>query len=287
MASFVIHNIAGERFLSILEEEYGIKLSEEEKNTFLMANLIPDSSKLTPPAKDADPSVIKAHRANVQNEKVSTHFRSTEDRNLCIQAPQLEKFTEKYGDSIPSNIAYLGYLFHLYTDKTFFEDLFTKTFATLDENMQPTIYSDKTKYMRVNKNGQLYTIAEFWDSKSPKSIYNDYTVMNRLLLEHYGCTFDVEGLTAAAENFENPGIDEVDFSNITKVINKTSSFIRESYEAPNTTLNIFDDQQVIDFIDETAQGFISRYQSLLPQAEDSKTYQKCMVTTANKKEGEN
>ena len=46
MASFVIHHIVGSKVLSILENEYGIKLSERQKQKFLLGNLIADSSKL-------------------------------------------------------------------------------------------------------------------------------------------------------------------------------------------------------------------------------------------------
>ena len=45
MASFVVHNIAGEKFLQLLEES-GINLSPEQKDKFLLGNLIVDSSKI-------------------------------------------------------------------------------------------------------------------------------------------------------------------------------------------------------------------------------------------------
>ncbi len=42
MASFVIHDVAGEVFLKELKEKYGIELSDIDKNKFLMGNLIVD-----------------------------------------------------------------------------------------------------------------------------------------------------------------------------------------------------------------------------------------------------
>ena len=46
MASFVIHNVAGERLLKLLEENYGVELSVDVKDEFLLGNLIVDSSRL-------------------------------------------------------------------------------------------------------------------------------------------------------------------------------------------------------------------------------------------------
>ena len=263
MASFVIHTIAAECFLKKLEDDYGVKLSKEEKDEFLMANLIPDSSRLGSISKDASALERQQHRMKIQDEKIATHFRNIDDQDLCIQVPDLDKFVEKYGDELADSKSYLGYLFHLYTDKTFFEDLFTKTFDTLDENNEPTIYNSKTCSMLVKKNNKIYTVSEFWDGKSSQSIYHDYTVMNRILLEHFGLEFDGERLKKQAQSFKNPGIEEVDFENITKVLNKTESFIKESYAESDINLNIFDKDQVIDFINENAYGFIEKYKDVL------------------------
>ena len=122
MASFVIHHIVGSKVLSILENEYGIKLSERQKQKFLLGNLIADSSKLKLVInEDATEEEIKEakwrHKNKVQAEKKETHFRSDDDANLCIQAPVLEKFTSKYGNLLERDISSLGYLAHLYTDK--------------------------------------------------------------------------------------------------------------------------------------------------------------------------
>ena len=45
MASFVIHHVAGLKFLDKLENDYGIVLSDKEKNQFLLGNLIVDSTR--------------------------------------------------------------------------------------------------------------------------------------------------------------------------------------------------------------------------------------------------
>ena len=42
MASFIIHNIAGETLLKKIEYNYNLILSEEEKTHFLLGNFMPD-----------------------------------------------------------------------------------------------------------------------------------------------------------------------------------------------------------------------------------------------------
>lgn len=283
MASFVIHKIAADKLLKLLEEEYGLLFSEDDKKQFQMGNLIVDSTrtKLVKKEGETDQEARRRYSKAVQQEKILTHFRSEEDQDLCIQVPQLESFTSKYQDLLnEKNIPAIAYLFHLFTDKNFFEDLFTKTFETLDEELNPTIYTSKTKHMLVKKNNQLYAVADFWDSHNPKSIYHDYTVMNKILLEHYDTSFDKASLLSSAPLFINPGIEEVDFENISTVINKTASFIDSSYKEENSTLHIFDQEQVKDFIESNARSFLSQYGTYFGLVqENNKQYQKTANTT--------
>lgn len=261
MASFVIHNIAAEKLLKTLEEEYGVEISKKSKDEFLLGNLIVDSSKLK--FKQEEGKTLeaskKAFRKQVQQEKVSTHFRSEGDANLCIQSPNLDKFLNKYGDLISLDLSALGYFFHLFTDKKFFEDLFIQTFDTLDENGKHTIYTSETKKMQINKNSKICELNEFWSPDSKTSIYHDYTTMNKILLEHYGSSFDKERLLESASHFDNPGIEEVDYENITSIINKTDSFIKDSYAITDSKLNIFDDEVVKQFISKVVEEFIQKY----------------------------
>ena len=102
MASFVVHNIAGEKFLQLLEES-GINLSPEQKDKFLLGNLIVDSSKIKkviPEGVSAEElkKIKKYYRNLIQDEKIATHFRDNNDLELCIQKPDLSKFINKYGN---------------------------------------------------------------------------------------------------------------------------------------------------------------------------------------------
>lgn len=268
MASFVIHDVAGEQFLNTLQNRMGINLSREEINKFLMGNLIPDSSriKFTIPENISKEELkqLKWQRSlAIQDEKASTHFRSPEEYDLAIQAPKLDKFITRYQDLFAQDISVLGYFFHLYTDVLFFGDLFEKTFTCLDEFGQPTIYNSKTVSMELKKDKKRYPVTTIFSHDSEVSIYQDYTKMNAKVLSQFQTVFDYEGLVASANIFVNPGIEEVDYENIITVLNKTRDFIKESYEQSDSTLKVFDEEVVSKFIPEVVDSFIATYGNII------------------------
>ena len=268
MASFVIHDVAGEVFLKELKEKYGIELSDIDKNKFLMGNLIVDSSKykLVIPDNLSDEELKKiklAHRKIVQQEKISTHFRGLDDLDKCIQAPIPDKFVEKYNYLFDKDISVLAYLFHLYTDKVFFNDLSIKSFKCLDDKYNETKYISDLKYMQTLKDNKINDFKEFW---SPEGIYSDYTKMNKLFLEKYNIKFDSNALLSSTKYFINPGIEEVDYNNVSSVINKTSKFISDSYNLDNTDLKIFDIEIVNEFISFVVSSFMETYSEIIEKS---------------------
>lgn len=271
MASFVIHNIAGEEFLNAIQNRMGIKLSLEERNKFLMGNLIPDSSRINfvipENLSKEELKQLKWQKSQaIQDEKTSTHFRSKEEYDLVIQTPKLDKFLEKYRDLFSKNISVLGYFFHLYTDVLFFKDLFEQTFTCLDEFDEPTIYNSKTKSIELKKDYKRYPVTDIFSQDSEVSIYQDYTKMNAFFLKQFQTVFNYEGLIASANSFINPGIEEVDYQNIIDVINKTAMFIKESYNLTDTTLKVFDESILSKFIPEVVERFIATYKNIILQS---------------------
>ncbi len=266
MASFVIHHIAGEQFLKQLEQKYGITLTKKQKNEFLLGNLIVDSTRLRKEIPTGlSEEEMKIFKRNfqklVQEEKVSTHFRDKNDYQLCIQCPNLNAFLEKYQGLLTTDFSALGYFYHLYTDKLFFKDLFCATFDCLDKELTKTEYLKELAFVKILKSGNIEKQEDVWSHDSEVSIYQDYTVMNRLLLEHYGATFEIEELLENSKTFQNPGIEEVDYQNITSVIKKTKSYIEQSYQTAGS-LHVFSEEQVKDFIKVASSEFIATYYHL-------------------------
>jgi len=204
------------------------------------------------------------YRNNIQKEKVFTHFRNLDDYNLCVQVPNLNKFIDKYYDIIENDFTAFGYLFHLYTDKMFFDNLFNDTFEFLDKNGNKTIYSNEAVIIKIKKNNLLYKSSDFWNGDNPVSIYHDYTVMNKMLLEYYGTSFDEDEYMAFVPFFKNPGIEEVDYKNVRDVIKNTASYIKESCLEKSNVLNVFDKNKVVSFIDEISENFLMNYYNQIP-----------------------
>lgn len=266
MASFVIHNITGEQFLKKLEQKYGVTLTEKQRHEFLLGNLIVDSTRLQkeiPEQLTEEEKKIwkREFQRLVQEEKIATHFRDKEDYRLCIQVPNLEMFLEKYKKLLESDFSALGYFYHIYTDKLFFNDLFCAAFDCLDADLKPTKYADELMFMLIKKSGKIEKQEDVWAHDSNVSIYQDYTVMNRLMLEFYGVSFDSKALLESAKTFTNPGISEVDYQNIGSVIQKTKQYIEQSY-GNEGTLHVFSEEQVKNFIVIVSGSFIDQYYPL-------------------------
>ena len=271
MASFIMHNIAGELFLKTIEKRYGFDLDEDFKNKFLLGNLIADSSKLHYDGiweKGKTPlEIIKLRRqwqGLIQLEKSKTHFRDPADSKLCIQVPKLEKFIDKYARLLEEDVSSLGYLFHLYTDKFFFENLLGNTVVCLDKERKETKSRCDSCFMKIKKNNKIYLVKDFWDRVSDFSIYSDYTRMNRMLLSKYDVKFDKKKLvTFAVKKFVNQGIEEVDYGNIFSVLNKVESYFEESVELGDDELKVFEEELVWEFIDKVVINFIKDYEKLV------------------------
>jgi hypothetical protein len=269
MASFVIQTISAEQLLKEIESIYGVELSNEQVNRFLLGNLIVDSLKLDmtiPSNLNGQELVDYKMELKIKNrqEKVSTHFRNPDNEDNVLKLPEPQIFVDKYKELLKKDISVLGYLFHLYTDRLFFSYLFPKTFISLKEDGTVATKEKESHTIHILKNNEVVLDKIFWTGTSPLSIYSDYTILNKLLLEHFGTLFDSnELLKYANSDFKNPGIEEVDYNKIIEIINRTQIFIDESYTIPETVLNVFDEDLVKEFIHLVATSFLKEYEEII------------------------
>jgi hypothetical protein len=268
MASFIIHTLSAENLLKEIESIYGVSLSKEDTNKFLLGNLIVDSLKLdmTIPSNLEGQSLIDykmdLKRKNRQ-EKVSTHFRNPLEEENVLKLPQPQLFISKYQHLLNKDISVLGYLFHLYTDNLFFSYLFPKTFESLKNDGNIATKEKESHSIRILKNNKIVPDSIFWTGTSPLSIYSDYTILNKILLEHFGTSFNPQELLDYSKDFINPGIEEVDYKNIEEIILKTKKFIEDSYNSQEMELNVFDEELVKEFIHLVAVNFLSEYEEFI------------------------
>ena len=269
MASFVIHTLAAEMLLKEIENKYGVSLSNENIKRFLLGNLIVDShqSDMSVP-KDLKGQELIDYKMKLKRisreEKISTHFRDPAKEGNVLKLPEPALFISKYNKLISQDISVLGYLFHLYTDMYFFANLFPKTFVSLKGDGTVATKEAESHTIRILKSNKEVSDSIFWTGTSTLSIYSDYTILNKILLEYYNTSFDPDTLLEYAKtNFNNPGIEEVDYSKIVGIILKTKKYIDDSYDLSETTLNVFDEEIVKEFINEVVTSFLDEHDSLV------------------------
>lgn len=258
MASFVVHYLCGLKMLDFMEKKFSCILSEDEKNEFLLGNFMPDSSRLC--FEDFNGTPLE-WREEVQNEKISTHFRNPIHSLYCVQYPSLTLFLSKYDTLFCHHLSVLGYFFHLYTDRCFFRDLFPRSFHFLDISLRPTVVKSRARFVKVLKNNALYRVNDFWGREG---MYQDYTIMNALLLKQEDFRLDFDSLEEYANRyFVNPGIGEVDYSKVGAVLKQTREYVSESLELENLELNVFSLEDILSFMDKLIFGFWNEYAFLI------------------------
>ena len=109
--------------------------------------------------------------AIINEPKLKSHFL---DSNNGI--PNIEKFLKKYKKNL-SNSFTLGYFIHLYTDKLFYKDYY------------PLFIEDKF-FTSIIKCLDGTTIKVRPEDKR-KMLYNDYTNLNKQLIEEYNLNLEI------------------------------------------------------------------------------------------------
>ena len=107
----------------------------------------------------------------INESKEKSHFLDD-----CNDIPNIEKFVEKYNNDLNNSFT-LGYFIHLYTDKLFYEDYY------------PLFIEDKF-FTSIIKCLDKTTIQVRPEDKR-QMLYNDYTNLNKQLIEEYNLNLDI------------------------------------------------------------------------------------------------
>lgn len=130
-----------------------------------------------------------------------------------------------------------------------------------DENNQITDDVKKVKFVYLPKLDITVPVGEVYVKRGDYSIYQDYTTMNKILLDKFCIDFPIDSLINSDNTFINPRIEEVDFSRIDDIVKKTKGYIDESYQLTDTNLNVFNASDVEDFISNISDRFINMLNS--------------------------
>lgn len=204
MASAIIHICVAKRVNEILNKK---------KKDFILGSIAPDISK------------------HVGETKAKSHFLNETSGDI----PDLDRFLEKYKDTLKENDFNLGYFCHLYTDMVWFAFLMPE-------------YCNWDIREVTFKNGEK---KRFKKDTIVKLFYNDYTNLNIKLIDLYNLELSLfyEETPKVESNIEEIPIDKLSL-----LIDKMGLIIENSFERETI---IFNEEAVIRFIDKTATDFIN------------------------------
>ncbi len=242
MPSFAIHTICGIELLKKLN------ISDNNKKEFIIGNLLPDVSML---------NEIK----DVEERKIITHFKCDED--IVLKYPNLEKFLNKYEDSVKKNIISFEYFFHLYTDYYYFKLFIPKIFTFLYKDMKYTNSKKDIYYVKINRDNNIYEYNVMFDKKGHDSIYCDYTVSNKYLINKHNIEIDYNDLLDYIDN--NKILVEIDESNSNcckEGIIKLRRYLEE-LDVVDDKLRYFTYEEFDSLVENIINNFIKDYGYLL------------------------
>ena len=251
MPSFAIHNICGLELLDKLD------VSEEDRNKFIIGNVLPDVSRIR---KFNELDDLNKRRA-IQKRKKETHFRDNLGR--IVEYPNCEEFLKKYKKDIKEDIITLAYFFHLYTDYYYFTKIFNKIVTFYDENMKVTDMKSELKYVKINKTNEVVEASEFFSKKNIKGIYKEYSRCNSYLAKKHKFRID------ALELYDY--VDQYGFlTNIEETNSLYAYYAIRKLEKYNNDIDINDDQLLIFkeedldlLVKDVVNSFVKKYSDLL------------------------
>ena len=112
--------------------------TKQDKNNFLIGNLLPDTTKI----------------------KARSHFRDPKYHDRMIEYPETSWFIKKYKHLL-SNSSVVGYLFHLYIDRRFFKYYMPRIVEFRNAQDEREERRDMVKDVLLKRTGQRLSKQDF------------------------------------------------------------------------------------------------------------------------------
>ena len=204
----------------MLFDKYDIDV---DQNAFGVGNLIPDSV----------------------SDKTFSHFRHPSRNEKLMVYPDMDLFLNKYQHLLPDSSC-LGYYFHLYVDRIYAKDYIPQIVSFYDENGQEASDRADITHALIKRTDELVPIKRFF---SDEYYYGDFTKLNTYLINR----FDLS--TSLGKSIENPGIEEVDYTDIAAIEAKLQEYLEVPENAVNT-LKVFEAEHLIGFLKRLVDEFV-------------------------------
>ena len=181
-------------------------------------------------------------------EKSGSHFRNPMYHGNMIEYPDLPLFLKKYAH-LMEDISCQGYCFHLFTDYKYFHEYLPSIMELQNAEGAPVQKRADVVWVYHRRTGQKILRDDFF---SDQYLYGDYTKLNRYLVERYQLPLRL------SMRVDNPGIEEVCYRDIAAVFAQLEEFMDLS-ESQVVGLNVLDLEDVVAFLEHTAEEFIKEY----------------------------
>lgn len=224
MPGFILHLTAAQMLLKQLPHHPDFPYKISSANDFLIGNLLPDTTK----------------------QKDASHFRNPVYYEKMMVFPDLTRFMQKY-NSLLTNSSVLGYYFHLYIDRKFFKNFIPQVVKFYDKNGQITDVRDEVTTVYIQKS---QTTIPFSKYLTEEYYYGDYTRMNTYLVNRYKIPLDLNS------NVRNPGISEICYENVQKVLLQLHGFLAVSPETVRE-LKVFPLEELLLALEGYVEEFLS------------------------------
>ena len=196
--------------------------TKQDKNNFLIGNLLPDTTKI----------------------KARSHFRDPKYHDRMIEYPETSWFIKKYKHLL-SNSSVVGYLFHLYIDRRFFKYYMPRIVEFRNAQDEREERRDMVKDVLLKRTGQRLSKQDFF---SEKYYYGDYTKMNMYLVNRYQIP------TTLDSHISNPGIKEVDYEDVKQVLKELKTYLKVPEDAVKN-VRVFDVEDLLFFLENAVNEF--------------------------------
>lgn len=215
MPGFILHITTAK----MLFEKYKIKA---DRSAFEVGNLIPDSV----------------------SDKTFSHFRNPERNEKLMVYPDLELFLNKYQHLLQDSSC-LGYYFHLFVDRIYAKDYIPQIVTFYDKNGHEASNRADITHALIKRTGELVPIKRFF---SDEYYYGDFTKLNTYLMNRFQLSIDL------SDPVENPGIEEVVYTDIKKIEKQLQEYLVIPEAAVNR-LNVFETEHLIKFLERVVDEF--------------------------------
>ena len=217
MPGFILHITTAK----MLFEKYKINA---DRSAFEVGNLIPDSV----------------------SDKTFSHLRNPKRNEKLMVYPDLELFLNK-SQHLLHDSSCLGYYFHLFVDRIYAKDYIPQIVTFYDKNGHEASNRADITHALIKRTGELVPIKRFF---SDEYYYGDFTKLNTYLINRFQLSIDL------SDSVENPGIEEVDYSDITAIKKQLQGYLNVPEDAVKQ-LKVFEAEHLIGFLDSVVDKFIN------------------------------